>query len=143
MEVFITQKKTAFRFQATSETGSVDIIATPELSGSDAEGMRPMELLLAGLGGCMSIDTLHILNKQRHQPEEWKVVIRGWRNSDGPRAFSSIELEFAVACPELPEARLRQAIDLSLKKYCSVAHSLSDRIAIDVSFTLNGTRHAS
>lgn len=142
MEVILTPSETAFRFRATGASGHVDIIANPDLSGPDAEGMRPMELLLAGLGGCLSIDTLVILEKQRQRVEGWQVVIRGWRAVDGPRAFSSIEVAFEVT-GEVAENKLRQAIDLSLKKYCSVAHSLSNAIEIEISFTLNGERYAS
>lgn len=135
MEIHLEQKPGKYEFTAFSEGKNLPIVAKPELSG-DAEGFRPMELMLASLAGCMSIDTLLILNKQKQNPESFKISVSGLREETPPNIFSDIQLRIKVK-GQVEESKLQRAIDLSKDKYCTAYAILSKSANIHVSYTLN------
>ena len=83
----------------------------------------PMEMLLAALGGCTASDVVSILRKKRQKLESLEVVVSGERAADPPRVWTKLEIVYRLR-GTLDEKAVRDAIELSESKYCSVAAML-------------------
>jgi putative redox protein len=123
-------------FQGTSSNGlAVPLDASPEAGGA-GEGLRPVELLLLGLGGCTGIDVLEILRKMRQDVTGYEVRVRGARRAEHPRIFTHITVEHIVRGRAVKPGAVRRAVELSATRYCSVsgllrrAASLEERYRI-------------
>lgn len=109
--------------------------------GGQEQGFRPMELILAGLASCSTIDIVLILQKQKLEIEDIKVEVHGTRADAVPAVYEDIQLVYHLK-GELPPEKVRRAIDLSLEKYCSVS-AMIDKVAnITASFTINETEYS-
>ncbi len=114
-----------FGFEAKDETGhAVRMDSNPE-SGGQNFGVRPMQILLMGLGGCSAIDVIMILKKQRQEVRDYKMIIKGDREvGKEPSLWKNITLEFHIY-GNVDEDKAKKAVFLSLEKYCSVAATLT------------------
>jgi len=114
-----------FGFEATDENGHVVRMDTSVEAGGENFGVRPMQMLLMGLGGCSAIDVILILKKQRQEVRDYKMVIKGDREAGKePSLWKNIEIEFHIF-GNVDEEKAQKAVDLSLSKYCSVAATLT------------------
>ncbi len=95
----------------------------PEVGGNNT-GMRPMELLLVGLGGCTGMDVASVLTKKRQAVTGVEMSVRGQQADDYPKKFTGIVIEFVVRGKGLSEEAVKKAIDISMEKYCSVKATL-------------------
>ncbi len=113
-----------YGFEATDEYGhTVKMDSSPE-SGGMNYGVRPMQMLLMGLGGCSAIDVIAILRKQRQEVRDYKMVINGDREPNKePSLWKEINIEFHLYGNIDPD-KAQKAADLSIGKYCSVAATL-------------------
>lgn len=113
-----------FGFEATDENGhSIKMDSSPE-SGGLNYGVRPMQTLLMGLGGCSAIDVISILKKQRQDVIDYKMTISGEREKGKePSLWQTINVEFHLY-GTIDEDKASRAVDLSINKYCSVAATL-------------------
>jgi putative redox protein len=113
-----------FGFVATDQNGhSIKMDSSPE-SGGENFGVRPMQTLLMGLGGCSAIDVISILKKQRQEVVDYKMTISGEREAGKePSLWKDITVEFHLYGDIDPDKASR-AVDLSMNKYCSVAATL-------------------
>jgi len=113
-----------FGFEATDESGhSIKMDSSPE-SGGLNYGVRPMQTLLMGLGGCSAIDVISILKKQRQDVVDYKMTISGEREKGKePSLWQTINVEFHLY-GTIDEDKASRAVDLSINKYCSVAATL-------------------
>lgn len=113
-----------FGFEANDENGhTVKMDSSPESGGANY-GVRPMQMLLMGLGGCSAIDVITILNKQRQQVVDYRMVISGDREAGKePSLWKSINIEFHLY-GDINEDKAQKAVELSIEKYCSVAATL-------------------
>ncbi len=129
MDVEVTWKG-HMQFEGVGPSGHpAHMDAAPEVGGEDS-APRPTELLLMALGGCTGMDVVSILNKMRTPPRTFSVHISAERNPDHPKFVRQIHLTFRAA--GVPEANLTKAVQLSLERYCSVAHSLKATITTTV-----------
>lgn len=92
----------------------------PEFGGLN-KGTRPMEMLLIGLGGCSAFDVLHILRKARLDVEDCRVELQAERAQTVPKVFTQIHMHFVVSGKNIPEAKVKRAVELSAEKYCSAS----------------------
>ena len=122
-------------FEAINSDGSVAMIDGPPSLGGENKGVRPMEMVLMGLAGCSSMDLLLILGKQRQNPEDIDVTVKGTRVDEVPAVYSDIHMHFEVS-GEVSEKKLQKAADLSVEKYCSVVKMLSPTVNITHSVSL-------
>ncbi len=99
---------------------SVVMDGPPDLGGRNT-GVRPMEMLLLGLGGCASFDVMSILQKSRQQVLDCKLELRAQRADAVPAVFTRIEMHFIVSGVKLKEAQVKRAVELSAEKYCSAS----------------------
>jgi putative redox protein len=108
-------------FVGESESGhSVVMDASPDVGGRNL-GVRPMEMLLLGLGGCSSIDVLMILQKSRQPVTDCHVELSAERASTDPKVFTKMHLHFVVTGKNLSPEKVERAINLSAEKYCSAS----------------------
>lgn len=113
-----------YGFEAKDENGHVVKMDTSPESGGQNFGVRPMQMLLMGLGGCSAIDVLMILKKQRQNVRDYKMIIKGDREAGKePSLWKEIVIEFHIY-GEVDFEKAQKAVDLSLNKYCSVAATL-------------------
>lgn len=126
-----------------AETGSGHIVnmdgapdeRTPTNGGQNLAA-RPMELLLAGMGGCTAYDVVLILKRGRHAVRGCTVEIQAERAEVEPKVFTKINLHFTVTGQGLPVAAVERAIALSHEKYCSASIMLGKTAEITTSFTV-------
>ncbi|MGH1471037.1 MAG: OsmC family protein [Cellvibrionaceae bacterium] len=108
-------------FLGESGSGHSVVMDGPEDHGGRNMGVRPMEMLLLGLGGCSTFDVMSILQKSRQQVSDCKVNITAKRADAVPAIFTDIHLHFVVSGKKLKEAQVKRAVDLSATKYCSAS----------------------
>jgi putative redox protein len=92
----------------------------PEFGGRNL-GVRPMEMLLLGMGGCTQFDVLLILRKARQQVTDCVVELTAERAETNPKVFTRIHAHFIVTGRELSEQQVERAVRLSAEKYCSAS----------------------
>ncbi|MDD5275680.1 MAG: OsmC family protein [Methylovulum sp.] len=109
------------------ETGSGHAIVMdgPVDHGGRNMGIRPMEMLLLGVGGCSSFDVVQILQKGRNNIIDCVVEITAERVDAVPSVFSKIHLHFIVTGRDLKASVVERAVQLSAEKYCSASIMLS------------------
>jgi len=93
----------------------------------------PMEMLLGALGACSSVDVVEILRKKRQKLESLEIEISGERASEPPSVWTKIEMIYKLT-GMLDEKAVRDAIELSQNKYCSVAATLRKTAEIAYQF---------
>jgi putative redox protein len=106
-----------------AETGSSHMTVmdgAPEGGGRNL-GPRPMELVLAGTGGCAAYDVLLILKRSRQQVSGCQVSLRAQRAEADPKVFTHIHFHFRVSGKDLKPQVVERAIKLSAEKYCSAS----------------------
>lgn len=109
------------RFLGESGSGhSVVIDGPPEIGGRNA-GMRPMEMLLLGVGACSSVDVVSILKKARQQVTGCEARLEATRVDAIPAVFETINMHFIVRGKDLDDTKVKRAVELSAEKYCSAS----------------------
>lgn len=121
-----------------AETGSGHLIAmdgAPE-GGGDNLAPRPMELLLAGAGGCTAYDVVLILRKGRQNIRSCQVQVNSERASTDPKVFTRIDFHFILRGRQLNPGHVERAIKLSHDKYCSATAMLAHSARISLSWEI-------
>ncbi len=108
-------------FVGETGSGHAVIMDGPPDHGGRNIGMRPMELLLLGVGGCSSFDVIDILKKGRHDVKACVAELTAERVDAVPSVFSKIHLHFVVTGHDLKVAAVERAVKLSAEKYCSAS----------------------
>ena len=120
------------------ESGSghtVTMDGPPDLGGRNM-GVRPMELLFLGMGGCTSFDVMQILQKSRQQVTDCVAEITAERVDTVPKVFSKIHVHFVVTGKDLKSTAVERAVKLSAEKYCSASIMLEKAVEITHDFTV-------
>ncbi len=107
------------QFVGIDSTGHSVVLSSP----ADGIGMKPSDLLLVSLAGCTAYDVVEILGKKRQKLEKLTIEVSGEQESEPPWPFRRIHTVFRLR-GELDEKAVKQAIELSESKYCSVAATL-------------------
>lgn len=119
-----------------AETGSGHLVAmdgAPEGGGRNL-APRPMEVVLAGTGGCTAYDVVLILKRGRHDVRGCEVKLEAERAGEDPKVFTRIRMHFKVSGRGVPAAAVERAVALSHDKYCSATIMLGKTAAIETSF---------
>lgn len=103
---------------------SVLMDGPPDLGGRNL-GIRPMEMLLLGLGGCTSFDVMLILKRARQAVTDCVVELEAERAETNPKVFTRIHVHFIVSGENLKENQVKRAVELSAEKYCSASIMLA------------------
>lgn len=112
-------------FTATADSGHTVPIDGPADAGGENRGVRPMELVLIGLGGCSSFDVVTILRKSRQAVTGCTTELEAERADGVPAVFTRIHLHFRVSGHNLDAGKVARAVDLSADKYCSASIMLA------------------
>ena len=108
-------------FLGESGSGHSVVMDGPEDHGGRNMGVRPMEMLLLGMGGCASFDVMSILKKSRQKVSKCYADLQAERADTVPAVFTAINLHFVVEGSELKEKQVKRAVELSAEKYCSAS----------------------
>lgn len=112
-------------FEGVAGSGHrVTMDVAPEVGGRNL-GLRPMEMVLLGLGGCTAIDVLHMLRKGRQPITDMRVELDAERADDAPKVFTRIHVHFVLTGAGLDPHKIERAIKLSANKYCSASMMLN------------------
>ena len=112
-------------FVGESGSGHAVIMDGPPDHGGRNIGVRPMEMILIGLGGCSSFDVVDILQKGRHDITDCVTELTAERADAVPAVFTKIHLHFVVTGRNLKESAVERAVNLSAEKYCSASIMLA------------------
>lgn len=123
-------------FVGESGSGHSVVMDGPPQAGGRNLGIRPMEMLLLGMGGCASFDVVMILQKGRQAITDCDVEITAERAEKEPKIFTRIHLHFTVSGKQLNAARVEKAIKLSAEKYCSASIMLGKSAEITHDFNI-------
>ena len=121
-----------------AETGSGHLVAmdgAPDGGGSNL-APRPMEVVLAGTGGCTAYDVVVILKKSGQDVRGCEVKLTSERAAADPKVFTKIHLHFIVRGRGLKRNLVEHAIRLSHEKYCSASIMLGKTAEITKDFEI-------
>lgn len=121
-------------FMGESETGHAVVLdGAPEAGGRNI-GMRPMEMLLIGMGACTSFDVVTILKKSRQEIVDCVAEIDATRADEVPKVFTKIHVHFVVTGKNLNPTQVERAVKLSAEKYCSASIMLGKSVEMTHDF---------
>jgi len=123
-------------FVGESETGHAVVLDGAPENGGRNIGMRPMEMLLIGMGGCTSFDVVTILKKARQPIVDCVAEIDATRADEIPKVFTKIHVHFVITGNDLNETQVERAVKLSAEKYCSASIMLSKSVTITHDFEI-------
>ncbi len=137
MKINIKRLNDNFHMEAKNEDGnSIQMDSAPDIGG-EGKGMRPMQLLLAAVGGCSAIDVILILKKQKQIIEDFEVEIEGEREKiEDYSLFRDICLHFKFK-GQVDKDKAERAVKLSVDKYCSVSKTLEPTAKISFKVSVN------
>ena len=127
------------QFIGESGTQHSIIMDGPDALGGHGTGMRPMELLLLGLGGCTSFDVVEILKKSKQKITDCVVEVDAKRSEQVPKIFTHIHVHFIITGENIKEERVKRAINLSAEKYCSASLMLGKAAEISHDYEIIDT----
>lgn len=136
MKIKIKRLNDAVNMEAVNEDGNtITMDGSPAVGGING-GMRPMQLMLAGIGGCSAIDIVSILKKQKQDLKDISITVDGEREEGvAPALFTKIHVHY-VLTGDLDENKVKRAVSLSMDKYCSVTRILEKTAQINYSFEI-------
>lgn len=108
-------------FVGEAGSGHAVVMDGPPEHGGKNLGVRPMEMILLGMGGCASFDVVHILKKSRQPIVDCVAELSAERAETDPKVFTKIHLHFIVSGKNIPEKQVQRAVELSAEKYCSAS----------------------
>jgi putative redox protein len=117
-------------FLGESASGHAVVMDGPPESGGRNLGIRPMEMILLGMGGCTAFDVVMILKKARQAVSDCVVALDSERAASDPRVFTRIHVHFTVSGSGLSDKQVARAVELSAEKYCSASIMLGKAVDI-------------
>lgn len=136
MKIQLKRVNNATHLEAINEAGNkISIDGSPAIGGQEL-GFRPMQLMLAALGSCSTMDIISILSKQKQVLRNIEIEVNGEREQGvEPSLFKDIDVQFKLY-GDIDEDKAKRAIDLSMTKYCSVAKTLEASAKITYGFEI-------
>jgi putative redox protein len=121
-------------FVGETGSGHAVVIDGPPDHGGRNMGIRPLEMLLLGVGSCSSIDVVQILQKGRNSVTACVTEVTAERVDAIPSVFSKLHLHFIVSGKDLKASAVERAVKLSAEKYCSASIMLGKAVEITHDF---------
>lgn len=133
MQVRVVRQNDAVLFKGINDEGNqVSIEGSPQIGGTNS-AMRPMQLVLVALASCSSMDLVEIIKKQRMKLDGLEIIVDGQRSEDQvPSVFTAIKMHF-ILTGELDTQKVERALELAVRKYCSVEAML--KATVDITYT--------
>ena len=123
-------------FVGESGSGHAVVMDGAPESGGRNIGVRPMEMLLLGLGGCTAFDVVMILEKGREKVTACDVELEAERAATEPKVFTHVKLTYKLKGHDLKPAAIERAIKLSAEKYCSATAMFEKTAKVEYSWTV-------
>lgn len=123
-------------FVGESESGHSVVMDGPPDSGGRNLGVRPMEMVLLGMGGCTAFDTVLILQRQRQDITDCHVELSAERADTVPKVFTRIHVHYIVKGKALDEKKVARAVEMTAEKYCSVSIMLAKSVDVTHDFEI-------
>ena len=109
--------------------------ATANFGGNNL-AQNPMETVLIGLGGCTAMDVVQILRQSEQEIKNLSVQLTATKEEEPPAVFKKIELMYVFEGYNLSRKTIKEAIELSAKKYCSVSIMIEKTASINRNFKI-------
>lgn len=107
-------------FESTNPSGlTLKIDAGPE-NGGEGNGLRPKALMLSALAGCSGLDVAAMIKKMKLEVREFHIETIANLTEEDPKIYDAVTVEYHFYGPDLKQAKLQRAVDLSVEKYCGV-----------------------
>ena len=123
-------------FVGESGSGHAVVMDGAPESGGRNVGVRPMEMLLLGLGGCTAFDIVMILERMREKVTGLDIALEAERAGEDPKVFTHVKLIYKVTGRNLKPANVERAVNLSAEKYCSASAMFEKTAKIEHSFEI-------
>jgi putative redox protein len=123
-------------FVGESGSGHAVVMDGAPESGGRNIGVRPMEMLLLGLGGCTAFDVVMILERMREKVTGLDIALEGERAAEDPKVFTHVKIIYKVTGRNLKPANVERAVNLSAEKYCSASAMFEKTAKIEHSFEI-------
>jgi len=137
MKINIKRLDDDYQLEAVNEEGNTIMMDGATEIGGHNKGMRPMQLLLAAVGGCSAIDVILILKKQKQEISSFEVEVEGETEKvEEHKLYRDIVVHFKIR-GKVDEKKANKAAQLSLEKYCSVSKTLEPTANITFKVTVN------
>lgn len=117
-------------FVGESGSGHSVVMDGPPDDGGRNMGVRPMEMVLLGMGGCTAFDVILILQRSRQHVTDCHIELEAQRATEVPKVFTKIHLKYFIKGKNLDEKKVNRAVTMTAEKYCSVSIMLSSCVEI-------------
>ncbi len=124
------------KFVGRGASGHPVVMDAAVTSGGSDEAARPVEVLLASLGGCTGMDVVSVLKKMKTPAESLRITVEDERAAEYPKVITRIHLVYHVE-GRIPAENIERAIELSLSKYCPIANTLAGVAAITSEYMIS------
>ncbi|WP_339609710.1 OsmC family protein [uncultured Planktosalinus sp.] len=115
-----TTWKQNLQFVSDNPSGHKVLIDTSVENGGQNSGLAPKAMMLSSLAGCSGLDVISILNKMKVKVNDFKITTTGKLTEEHPKYYHSVLVIYQFFGKELPQDKLKKAVDLSVEKYCGV-----------------------
>ena len=123
-------------FVGESGSGHSVVMDGPPDDGGRDMGIRPMEMVLLGMGGCTAFDVVHILKRARQEIVDCHVEMEAERATEIPKVFTKIHAHYVIKGKGLDAKKVDRAITMTAEKYCSVSIMLANSVEITHDFEI-------
>ena len=93
MAIYLDRINDKYLFELSNENGHKVLLDRKYSPDYNVQGASPMELLLMGVAGCSSIDVISILEKQKLDPDSYKMEVEGERESTQRKPWKRIKVK--------------------------------------------------
>lgn len=123
------------KFVVEDDAGHAIVVDASRDAGGEGRGFTPGRLLLGSVAACSAMDIVAILGRKRQRLDRLRVEISGEQNEDYPRYYKRMHMKYVVE-GDVAEEALREAIRLSMDRYCSVGATVAGRAQITTSYEI-------
>lgn len=123
-------------FVGESGSGHAIVMDGPPDDGGRNLGVRPMEMVLLGMGGCTAFDVVYILKRARQQITDCHVELEAERATDVPKVFTKIHAHYIIKGKGLDAKKVERAVSMTADKYCSVSIMLAATVEVTHDFEI-------
>lgn len=118
------------KFTGTSAFGHTITTDIAKDKGGEESGYRPTELVLFAVAGCTGVDVVRILEKQRQELTGLEIFVEAKDTDQLPKYFETVVIKYRFKGKNLDMNKLRQAVELSESKYCTVSETLRQNVKV-------------